>query len=293
MNKTKMVFDMETSDPDDFLTLLLLLGHPRVDLQAVTVTPGSQDQIGVVRTALEWFGRHIPVGSFDITRPNNHVSMWHRNVYGSMPLSGDAEKASSVLGRWCGEDVILVTGGPLKNVGAAIRAYGLGFKTQMIVCQGGFAGEGVVPTERQLDKFKRLKTCPTFNLNGDPKSAFLVLEHNNFGLRRFVSKNVCHGVYYDSEVHEMVRAIKDKSLSMSLIWKGMGYYLSKNKEGKKFHDPLAACCAIDPSIGEWAEVEIYRDRNGHWGSRLSPGTGTWIITGYDRTKFLKTLMETV
>lgn len=62
----ELVWDMETSDPDDFLTLLLLLGHPRVDLLGVTVTPGTPDQIGVVRRALEWFDRSIPVGSFNL-----------------------------------------------------------------------------------------------------------------------------------------------------------------------------------------------------------------------------------
>ena len=40
MQKTihDVVWDMETGDPDDFLTLLLLLGHPQVNLKAVTVT---------------------------------------------------------------------------------------------------------------------------------------------------------------------------------------------------------------------------------------------------------------
>ncbi|WP_434421721.1 hypothetical protein [Nannocystis pusilla] len=48
-----VVWDMETGDPDDFLTLLLLLGHPQVNLKAVAVTPGTPDQVGVVRRALE------------------------------------------------------------------------------------------------------------------------------------------------------------------------------------------------------------------------------------------------
>ena len=29
-----IIYDMETDDPDDFLTLLLLLGHPQVNLKA-------------------------------------------------------------------------------------------------------------------------------------------------------------------------------------------------------------------------------------------------------------------
>ena len=61
-----VVWDMETGDPDDFITLLFLLGHPRVNLKAVTVTPGTPDQVGVVRKALGWFGRDIPVGAYNL-----------------------------------------------------------------------------------------------------------------------------------------------------------------------------------------------------------------------------------
>lgn len=49
MTTRPFVLDMETSDPDDFITLLMLLGHPLVDLRAVTVTPGTREQVGLVR----------------------------------------------------------------------------------------------------------------------------------------------------------------------------------------------------------------------------------------------------
>ncbi|MEZ4406969.1 MAG: hypothetical protein R3A52_10885 [Polyangiales bacterium] len=62
---------------------------------------------------------------------------------------------------------------------------------------------------------------------------------------------------------------------------------SRDDAGKKLHDPLAACCAIDPSIGEWAEVEMFRER-GEWGSRLAPGSGVQVITGYDPARFVDT-----
>jgi pyrimidine-specific ribonucleoside hydrolase len=55
--------------------------------------------------------------------------------------------------------------------------------------------------------------------------------------------------------------------------------------GRTFHDPLA----IDELIGEWAEVEIYRER-GEWGSRLSPGSGTRIIVGYNHERFVQMLL---
>lgn len=42
----------------------------------------------------------------------------------------------------------------------------------------------------------------------------------------------------------------------------------------------------DTPCGTWAEVELYRSR-GEWGSRLAHGTNTWVITDYDRDKFVE------
>jgi hypothetical protein len=63
-------------------------------------------------------------------------------------------------------------------------------------------------------------------------------------------------------------------------------YLRTRPEGKILHDPLAACCAIDESIGEWAEVELFREKN-EWGARLKSDTRTWIITDYDHARFMQ------
>jgi inosine-uridine nucleoside N-ribohydrolase len=302
-----VVWDMETGDPDDFLTLLLLLGHPEVNLKAVTVTPGTPAQIGLVRKALSWFGRSIPVGAHNIDHQtpsakeakkaeetdkakeggakDGSVSGWHYKAYGDAPHSRDAARGGEVLREVCDDATTLITGAPLKNLGAAMKLDG--FRVGRVVVQGGFAGEGVVPRERQLAKFRGMTTCPTYNLNGDPRSALAMLGYAGIGTRRFVSKNVCHGVVYDEAWHTRVGVLKDASRSLGLIWQGMDYYLQKSPEGKKLHDPLAACCAINESIGTWAEVEIYREK-GLWGSRLSPGSNTWIITDYDRERFIQT-----
>lgn len=283
-----VVWDMETQDPDDFLTLLLLLGHPEVRLKAVTITPGSTAQVGLVRRALGWFGADIPVGAHNLDHPKSCVSGWHTKAYGECDPSRDAVPGGELLRRVCDEQTTLITGAPLKNLGTAMRAGDL--RVGRLVAQGGFAGEGVVPAERQLEAFRGRVTCPTFNLNGDPSSALMAMTFSGIGSRRFVSKNVCHGVFYDQEMHALVEAKKASSRSLALIWQGMEVYLSKNPGGKKFHDPLAACCAIDERVGEWAEVEIFR-QNGEWGSRLSPGSGVWIITGYDRARFLDVLLS--
>ncbi|MEQ1505236.1 MAG: hypothetical protein ABMB14_23600 [Myxococcota bacterium] len=69
----------------------------------------------------------------------------------------------------------------------------------------------------------------------------------------------------------------------------MARYLIDRPDGKAFHDPLAACCALDPAIGEWAEVELFR-ANGGWGSRLAPGSGVRIIVGHDHERFVRVLL---
>jgi pyrimidine-specific ribonucleoside hydrolase len=285
-----VVWDMETGDPDDFITLLMLLGHPRVNLRGVTITPGTPDQIGVVRHALALFGRSIPVGAFNIEHVTKGggscVSAWHYKAYGKIPPSRDAVPGPQLLRELCNASTTLVTGGPLKNLGGALQIDG--FTLGRLVVQGGFAGEGVVPPERQLEKFRGLVTCPTFNLNGDPKSALAAIASPLIGEKRFVSKNVCHGVHYDTALHARLGAM-ERSQSLDLIYRGMKQYLG-DTGSKAFHDPLAACCAIDPTIGEWAEVEIYRE-SGQWGARLAPGSGVQIIVGYDREKFLATLLE--
>jgi inosine-uridine nucleoside N-ribohydrolase len=332
------VLEMETSDPDDFLTLLLLLGHPEVDLRAVVVTPGTREQIGLVRWALEQFGADVPVGAYDIDRDKNCVSAWHYRAYGMPKNSADAEPGHQLLRNVLTADTTLVVGAAPKNLGRLLREYPadtapLGRLFQ----QGGFAGEGVVSTERQLKKFRGSTTCPSFNLNGDPKSVMRILEsRGRFSDIRFVSKNVCHGVVYDFDMHmhfEMALSmtcnghwrctcechnpdmqvmhimpccetcprcgenVKDlpvqvdaRTRSLELIVRGMRKYLERRPEGKAFHDPLAACCAIDPEIGEWAEVELYRAR-GEWGSYLHEGSGVRIIVGYDHPRFLRTMLS--
>jgi inosine-uridine nucleoside N-ribohydrolase len=307
VDRLDLVWDMETGDPDDFITLLLLLGHPRVNLLGVTVTPGTPDQVGVVRAALRWLERDIPVGAFDLDHQprsgasvqaeargpmsaarGSCVSAWHYKAFGDMPPSRDARPGPVLLRELCSATTTLVTGGPLKNLGGALQLPG--FELGRLVVQGGFAGDGVVPPERQLAKFAGRVTCPTYNLNGDPRSALAAIASPAIARKRFVSKNVCHGVVYDRAVHDAIGAGRARSRSLELIWRGMDAYLHGGG-AKKLHDPLAACCAIDEAIGEWAEVELYRE-NGEWGSRLAPGSGVFIITGYDRDRFIATLSET-
>jgi len=175
-----VVFDMETQDPDDFLALLLLLGHPSVELRAVTITPGSPAQVGFVRRALEWFGREdVRVGAHNLDHPKECMSSWHAKAYGAAAPSRDAEDAGRLLLEVCDAETTLITGAPLKNL--TVPAADPGFVLGRWVAQGGFAGEGVVPPELQLEKFKGMRTVATFNFNGAPKAALAALAHPGIG----------------------------------------------------------------------------------------------------------------
>lgn len=345
-----LVLDMETQDPDDFLTLLLLLDHPQVHLKAVTLTPGSTQQVGLVRQALSWFGRaDLPVGAHNLEHPKPCVSSWHQRAFGPWEPSGEARPGWEVLAEHCDLGTTLVTGAPLKNLGQALLREP-SFLLGRWVAQGGFAGQGVVPEPLQLPKFKGMRTCPTFNLNGAPQAALLALEHPGIRQRRFVSKNVCHGVLYDEAFHRRLEPHRDRRRGLSLIWQGMDTYLRHKRVprmdeaieaeqvrlldrhgqhqglvplaealrqarglglhlverpspqqpplcriqehpgggGKKLHDPLAACCAIDPRVGVWERVDLYREKNA-WGARLNPDASTQIIIDYDPERFFDVL----
>lgn len=128
-----VVWDMETSDPDDYLTLLLLLDHPEVRLKAVTITPGTAHQVGLVRRTLSEFDLEIPVGAHDIAHPKKCVSKWHEKIYGEILPSTDADDAATVLSENCDAATTLVTGAALKNVGQAIRR-SLGYRPADFWC---------------------------------------------------------------------------------------------------------------------------------------------------------------
>lgn len=83
--------------------------------------------------------------------------------------------------------------------------------------------------------------------------------------KRCVSKNLCHTIVYDSVMHEKVLSVEVKSRAGELLREGMGLYLKKHPQGKKFHDPTAAVCHLHPEIGEWVDGRLIYD-SGKWGT---------------------------
>lgn len=296
----RIAFDMETGDPDDVLTLLLLCSFPSVELCAVTVTPGSSEQVALVRCLLQQVGlSEVRVGAQ--SWPDNAdkagcmQGKFYRNFGRIDRISVlDCEPAAKVLIECCDENTTLLTGGPLHNLGAALRFDS--FRLGRWVAQGGFAGEGVVPRELQMDKFVGKVTCQTWNFNGNIEAATAALSSGAIGRRVLVSKNVCHRVVYDTMLHDaidvaareaVVNEQPQRATALGLIHNAMCEY--QRSEGKKLHDPLAMAVALDESICDLAEVRLFRDRQG-WGSRLEAGTNTWISVNYCDAGFRSTLL---
>jgi len=288
-----LCFDLETQDPDDVLTLCLVARHPRVRLRAVTVTPGSAGQVGLVRHVLGLLERDdVPVGACDPGTGKEYVSGFHRRWLGGWAPARPDGDVVGVLAPVLEEhpETTLLTGGPLRNLRLLLES-GAPVRPARWVAQGGFAGDPLVPKERRLAKFDGLTACPTFNFNGDPRAALMALADSApIARRELVSKNVTHGVRYDRAFHERLAPYREHTPGLALIHQGMELYLRRRPAGKLLHDPTAACVAVDPSIADWAEAEITREPGG-WAARPAERTRTFITTGLDHDRLFRTMVD--
>jgi len=302
-SRTPYVFDMETGDPDDVLTLLLLGSHPDIELRAVTVTPGSQEQMALVRWLLQQMGlTHVRLGAQDwpmnASKPVSLNTQFYKSFGRAIHGEPKCERADLVLLECCDDNVTLVTGAALHNLGKALTHDG--FRLGRWVAQGGFAGEGVVPREAQMDKFKGLETCPTWNFCGNIPAAQAALASPAIARKICVSKNVCHSVNYDEVFHmalheavleeTKVSPTGSRAVAFQIMYSAMDDYVRHKPGGKKLHDPLALAVAIDETVCELAEVNLYCHK-GRWGSRLSPGSNIFISVSYDADKFVTALLH--
>jgi len=210
----KYIFDMETGDPDDVLTLLLLGANPAVELRAVTITPGSREQVALVRWLLSEIGlEDTRVGAQEWPKNAEKQGCVRGRFYNNFGrcLADECacEQADQVLLECCDEDTTLITGAALHNLGAALLLPG--FVLGRWVAQGGFAGEGVVPAELQMDKFRGKTHCSTWNFGGNPSAATAALESDQILDKLLVSKNVCHRTAYDEALHAAFATAKQEA----------------------------------------------------------------------------------
>ena len=251
-------FDMETADPDDSMTLAILATHPKVHLASVSVHPGGTDQIGIVRHILRILDREdIRIGAGTPKSIASRVSGFHINWVGHFEHSEADDTAANIMAETLQKypGCTLLTGAALTNPHALYEATGIFFDRWF--CQGGFAGDNIIPKEYRLEKFDGMITCPTFNLNGNPLAAEALLALP-LTERRMISKNVCHGAIFTKADAELLVPFRNHNKGLDLFLKAV-----ELKE-KALHDTVAGLLAIDPSKALWAEVIPYRQRGG-WG----------------------------
>eukprot|EP00933_Yihiella_yeosuensis_P082407 TRINITY_DN96273_c0_g1_i1.p1 TRINITY_DN96273_c0_g1~~TRINITY_DN96273_c0_g1_i1.p1 ORF type:complete len:651 (+),score=82.83 TRINITY_DN96273_c0_g1_i1:69-1955(+) len=164
--------------------------------------------------------------------------------------AGAVEEGYKLLMHLCDQDTVLVTGGPLNNLGKAIRE-SEGMTTKAAAssasssngtedhqvkskststslrefslgrwcAQGGFAGYNVLPgampefdrgasaTTPTLPRFKNDWHNPAWNFDQSYLDSILALSSDCIAERFVCSKNVCHQVLYDMELHSRVKQV--------------------------------------------------------------------------------------
>jgi pyrimidine-specific ribonucleoside hydrolase len=275
------VFDMETRDPDDALTLCLLATHPRLRLTAVTVTPGTPQQIAVVREILARLERTVPIGARDSASKADAVSAFHPAWLGPLPDAKADGIAHEIMAAAlaAGARTVLLTGAPLQNLRNLLREHP-SVCIQRWVAQGGFAGDNLVPPEQRLAKFEGRTFCESFNFGGDKKATLAALASPQIAQRDLVSKNVTHGFSWGPDLQARLLARSDLHAGAVLARDAMSVYLREHPEGKLLHDPLAACAILDRDAFLWEEIEVMYER-GQWGGRPAQSTATFITTAVD------------
>jgi pyrimidine-specific ribonucleoside hydrolase len=287
-----IVFDMETRDPDDILTLCLLATHPDAELAAVCVNPGTPAQVGVVRAVLGRAGCTVPIGARNPTSTSSAVSDFHFDWLGSTVAASADAVAHELIAATLRDrpDAVMVTGAPLHNLRLLLHQHPEA-RLSRWVAQGGFAGDNLVPPALRLPRFDGRVMCESFNFGGDKKGTQRALTSDRIALRQLVSKNVTHGLAWDTALHARVGALLGQvPAGVQLMHEAMSVYLARYPEGKLLHDPLAACAAIDPSIVSWTEVRVTYAA-GQWGAEATTGTATFISISADAERFVQTMVR--
>ena len=294
-------------DPDDVFAILYL-HSAGVNIRAITVSKGQPHQLALIRFICKELGLDIPVGAVSLDVPQEkkfsggfegrplqeyvgfHYKMLSHFGY---PYAGQADKLgheviSDTLKEYPDSEVFVI--GAPKNFSTYLKGPKANIPIEQVTFQGGFIGYDVhnMPCKR-LPKFEGKTTCPSFNPNGDVKGTQLIVDHPMIKKLRFVSKNVCHTILYNKEVHELMKSSLPKNRADELFLKGMDIYLEKHSE-KKFHDPVAAVCMLHPEIATWVKGKLYREKGG-WGTRLDPTSNSETIVSIDEDALWNKILD--
>lgn len=237
-----IIFDMETGDPDDIITLLLLLNNPQVNLKGVSCYEGSPLQIGLIQHVIELSGLVVPVAGWNTEE--KELNPYYHNIFGTWKSIKADINPIELLNEQLTENVKLLTGAPLTNIALFLRKYPNKIIEKMVV-QGGYLGN-VIPFEKRLDKFKKRDAIRTYNLSNDIEAFNIINYSEQICDLTYVTKDLCHGFLYHSDIHKNINFSNNKT--GQLLKKALGHYANKNTL-KAMHDPLAMLYLLYPDIG--------------------------------------------
>lgn len=264
-----VLFDMETGDPDDLITLLLLLNNPEVNLKGITCFQGSPIQIGLIAHVLQKAGRtDIPVGGWNTVEPTE-LSPYYHDVIGSWKeqkaILTPVEVFAQVMNKHTHDsnnpedNVVVLTGAPLTNLKLVLEQLPNLVIPRMIT-QGGFLGE-VVPEEKRLKKFLGKTAFRTYNLELDLQAFEMVNGSPAIESLTYVTKDLCHGFMYTPEIHQEIHF---GSSPVSQLLKSALSRYAENGKSKAMHDPLAMLMMLYPQLGNARPISMsyyYDHRN--------------------------------
>lgn len=276
-----VLFDMETGDPDDLITLLMLLANPEVQLRGITCYQGSPVQIGLINHVLNLANVSIPVGGLNEEEPKE-LSTYYTNVVGKWDSSQAHQTPVVVIKEVLAQypDIHILTGAPLTNLGDLLNQTP-DIKIEKMVTQGGYLG-GLVADP--LPKFKGKKSIRTYNLTSDVEAFTTVNHSNQIKSLTYVTKDLCHGFIYTPEIHQSITFGSDPI--QQLLKSCLEHYASAGKS-KAMHDPLAMLYMLYPEIGKTIPIEMSYivDSKGYHVFSSVEGNGTRSgLVSYDKEK---------
>ena len=267
-------------DPDDLFALLYFVAS-EINIAGIAISPGDPDQIAIGRFISKIAGKDIPIIASQKDRNKSSANKFHREILKEHGMSLTSKADCQYINDFIKNDTDVFICGPPQAFGSLIREYNPEIKK--LVIQGGFLSYEIHDISCQkLDKFIGQKEVSTFNLNGAGINGEYAVKANCRELR-MVGKNLCHTIIYDQNIHNKICQIAPKNEAIEIIRSCMTKYLKKHKNGKKFHDPLAAVAYTNPEIFKWVRGDPYKN-NGYWGTILK-NDGGFIAADVNRDKF--------
>ena len=254
-------------DADDFFAICYLISVG-VNIRTILITPGDPDQVAIARFICKQLGLDIPIGVSKENRTKNssgsiHHALLKKYKYNleEKPDGLGVDILENVVSNYPDSELFVI--GPVTSIAKFMNKNPqINFKRATM--QGGFCPYSLYEPRNKLDAFKDAEWMPTFNLNGDRPAGVTFLT-GNIEERQMVGKNVCHGVLFDKEIFGKRKS--NINPAFKLFEEAAIMYFERH-EFKKFHDPTAACCHVNPNVGRWIYGNTVKKETG-WTTQLN------------------------